>query len=324
MPTESTGNAVSAVSDARDARSSAIFGIALSGGGARGIAHIGALRAMEAIRIPVDRLAGTSMGAIIAGMYAAGYTAAELTDLARSLRLLDVVERDETGLALLGHGKMARRLRDALGGEPTFADLQIPLVLTAVDLYSGELVLINEGSVIDAMLASAAFPGVFPPVKWNGRHLIDGGVLNPVPLDVVREMGADRVIAVYVTGEMGPHSAQHVDFRGQGFESIIRLLLNRTRWNPLMNIADRSLNIMSAKLVEQLVRESPPDILIDVALQGVGLFDLDQVDLCLRLGEESTLLRTSELIALRDGSLPQPWRRRWRAWWRRLTTDRRA
>lgn len=298
------------------------IGLALSGGGAKGIAHVGVLKVLEEARIPVHMLAGSSMGGIVAAVYAAGRSAAELERLVSSLRLLDIVQRDRTGLGLLGQDKIASRLREALGGDPTFDQLKRELALVAVDLETGEEVVIREGSVVEGVLATAALPGVFPPLRWRGRLLIDGAVLNPVPFDIVRHLGADRVIAVHTVHDLSevldmlspPPSPRG----GPRMEAAIRLLLYRSRWTPLMSVSERSLSIMARKLVEQRLQEAPPDVFIEVPLRGVGLFDLDQADVCLRAGEAAARQHLSELVELRDAPLPNRWARWWRSAMRRL------
>lgn len=180
-----------------------IVGLALGGGGARGLAHIGVLKALEAEGIPVDRLAGTSMGGLIAAFYAAGRSPAEiesealhLTKLAHALALVDL------GLprrAFFSGDKLYAYLQEKLGPRLTFAQLRRPLALTAVDLISGKEVVLREGLVAEAARATAALPGLLEPVERDGQCLVDGGVLNNVPADVARALGAQVVIAVNVS-----------------------------------------------------------------------------------------------------------------------------
>ena len=290
------------------------IGLALSGGGAKGIAHIGVLKVLEEAQIPVRMLAGTSMGGVVAAVYAAGRSAVEIEQFARSLRLLDIAQRDRTGLGLLGQDKMAGLLREALGGDLTFEQLKLDLALVAVDLEAGEEVIIREGSVVEGVLATTALPVIFPPLRWRGRLLIDGGVLNPVPFDVARRMGADRVVAVHTRYDLSNALETEPPPRGRGAEAVIRLLLYRSHWTPLLHVSERSMGIMSRKLVEQRLQETPPDLMIDVPLKEVGLFDLDQVDVCLKAGEEATRQCLPELIRLRDTPLPS----RLSRWWQSL------
>ncbi|MEE9618245.1 MAG: patatin-like phospholipase family protein [Anaerolineae bacterium] len=294
------------------------IGLALSGGGAKGIAHIGVLKVLEEARIPVHMVAGTSMGGVVAAVYAAGRSAAEIEQLLCSLRLIDIAQRDRTGLGLLSQGKIASRLREVLGGDLTFDQLKLPLALVAVDLETGEEVVIRDGSVVEGVLATTALPIIFPPLRWNGRWLVDGGMLNPLPFDVVRRMGADRVIAVHTLHALSDILETEPPPGGHGAEAIIRLLLYRSRWTPLLNVSERSMSIMSRKLIEQRMRESPPDLMLEVPLKGVGLFDLDQMDVCLRAGEEIARQHLSELIGLRDIPLPSRWARWWWALRQRL------
>ena len=284
------------------------IGLALSGGGARGLAHIGVLKVLEEAEVPIRYLAGTSMGGIVASLYAAGHRADEIARFARSLRLLDIVHRDRTGLGLLGQDKIAALLRDFLGGDLTFDHLPIPLALTAVDLRTGEEVIIREGSVIEGVLATAALPPLFPPRRLNGRLLVDGGLLNPLPFDVVREMGAERVIAVH-TYHVLPDTLAAGESVGR--LGAMRMLLNRGRWAALLNISERSMAIIGLRLVDAKAQQSPPDVLISVPLQGVGVLDLDRVEHCLRAGEEAARQHRDELLALLEEPPPAPPSRLW-------------
>lgn len=289
------------------------IGLALSGGGARGLAHIGVLKVLEEARIPVHMLAGTSMGGVVAAVYAAGRSAAEIEQLARSLRLLDILQRDRSGLGLIGQDKIASLLREALGGNLTFDQLKLPLALTAVDIETGEEVIIREGAVVEGVLATTAVPVVFPPVEWRDRLLVDGGVLNQVPFDIVRQMGADRVIAVHIVHDLSGRSGTETSPSGHGAEAIVRLLLRRTRWAPIIGMAERSSSIMIREMVKYRLEQAPPDLMIEIPLKGVGLFDMEQVDICLRAGEEASRQRLAELVELRDKPPPSRLTRWWRA-----------
>ncbi len=178
------------------------IGLALSGGGARGLAHIGVLKVLEKAGIPVSYLAGTSMGGLVAAAYAAGFSPAEMED--RALRfahlkeLMKLVDLTPQRRGLLEGKKVRNYIRDWLGERLTFADLRIPTTLTAVDLLTGREILLSSGPILTAVYATIAMPGVFKPVFEDGRVLADGGVLDNLPLLPVKEMGADCVIAVDV------------------------------------------------------------------------------------------------------------------------------
>ncbi|MEA3341765.1 MAG: patatin-like phospholipase family protein, partial [Chloroflexota bacterium] len=184
----------------------------------------------------------------------------------------------------------------------------------AVDLETGEEVVIREGSVVEGLLATSAVPVVFSPVRWQGRLLVDGGVLNNAPFDIARQMGADRVIAVHTIHDLSGEIGVEPPPVGSGAEAIVRMVLRRAPWAPIIEVAERSSGITSRKLVEQRMRETPPDLMIEVMLKGVGLFDLDQVDTGVEAGEEAARQCLPELLDLCDTSLPK----RMTHWWRKL------
>lgn len=175
-------------------------GVALGGGGARGFAEVGVLRVLEQERIPVDAVAGTSVGSLIGALYADSGNTLDLEFAAVAVREEDLF--DYRVLSLLEGGlvrghKLEAFLESHLRHK-TIEALPVPFAAVAVDLRTGEQVAFRRGSVSRAVHASSAIPGVFVPVEVGGRTFVDGGVLNPVPADVVRAMGADVVIAVAV------------------------------------------------------------------------------------------------------------------------------
>lgn len=179
------------------------LGLALGGGGARGLAHIGVLKVLEKAQIPISYLAGTSMGGLIAAGYAAGLSAAQLekealrmTQFGELIQLLDLSLAED---GLLDGDSVQGYLQELLGEQLTFSDLRIPLALSAVDLNRGEAIALQEGSVVQAVRATISLPGVFAPAEIGERRLVDGGVLDNVPADLVRQLGADVVVAVNVS-----------------------------------------------------------------------------------------------------------------------------
>jgi NTE family protein len=179
------------------------IGLALSGGAARGIAHIGVLKALEEESIPIDMIAGTSAGAAVGACYAKDRDVTVIEEMALGMDWRKLGRFADLNLILLGkgflHGQRVKSLLTAcIGGDIKFEDLEIPLAVVAADVQSMEEVVIDKGSVIEAVRASISLPVVFTPVKWGSRFLIDGGVVDPLPVDVVRSMGAEIVIAVNV------------------------------------------------------------------------------------------------------------------------------
>ena len=177
-----------------------VVGLALSSGGAKGIAHVGVLKALIGADVPIDMLAGSSAGSLFGAMYCAGKSIDEIVAFSKELRkiiqlrggLWDFVFPPVIYGLIYGR-KTARFIDKALGGK-TFDDLRIPLYVVAADITVGEQVVFNWGAGGEAVRASIGIPGVFAPWPWNGRYLVDGGVVNPVPISVLQERGADRII----------------------------------------------------------------------------------------------------------------------------------
>jgi NTE family protein len=177
-------------------------GWALSGGGIRGLAHIGVLKVLEREQCPIHVLAGTSMGGFIGALYATGRSAAELEAEALRLssprQLLPLLELTLPRRGLFHVGSLTNYINRWLGGW-TFDQLRFPLALVAVDLHAGEKVVLQEGSLSDAVQATTAVPGLLGPLRRGEQLLVDGGVVDNLPADVARELGADVVVAVDVS-----------------------------------------------------------------------------------------------------------------------------
>ncbi len=241
------------------------IGLALGGGGARGAAEVGVLKVLEEKGIRPDYIAGTSIGAIVGGLYACGYSAQELDSLFRCQEWLSLIgdrnkdlrksildqrdgvtylfgfpisgsikktETEEFGLGLLG-GTNITLLLDSLtkqyDGIASFDDLPIPFRCVAVDLKKHEEVIMDSCELELAMRASIGIPGAFKPVKWKGKLLVDGGMLNNLPVDVVREMGADIVIAIDL--EQIQHEERDFSLKETfGIGGILDWLVSRPDW----------------------------------------------------------------------------------------------
>ena len=242
-------------------RSSRKVGLALSGGGARGLAHIGVLEILEREGVPIDYLAGTSMGGVIAAGYAAGlspdFLEQEALRMASLRRLLALADPSRPWRGFFEGRKVRAYLIGHLG-DRTFDDLRLPLALVAVDLNDGREVILRDGQVVDAVRATISLPGVFTPVERDGQLLVDGGLLNSLPADVVRGMGADAVVAVDVLS-------------GSWAELDLIQALRRRRYIPsgLVDTADvlgRSLEVMWAEIHRRRLAEARPRIILRPAL----------------------------------------------------------
>ncbi|HAZ23195.1 MAG TPA: esterase [Firmicutes bacterium] len=178
------------------------LGLALGGGAARGMAHLGVLRVLEREGINVDYLAGTSMGAVVAAVYAVGTDPNYIARLAEKLRWETLVDIRFNKMGLISGDKIERVIQ-VLTKNRNFEELQMPLAIIAADLGSGEPVIFRSGPIYSAVRASIAIPGVFEPIKCGDRMLVDGGIINNVPVKPVRDLGADVVIAVDVSHDQG-------------------------------------------------------------------------------------------------------------------------
>ena len=299
---------------AQDAQPSRrVVGIALSGGGALGLAHIGVLRYLEEHRIPIDRIAGTSMGGLIGGLYATGHNTVDLEKIVRDADWDDllrttpkfedrpVVEKQDwnriTGQYSLQLGKgfalpaginRGQALALLLSGETAaysdvrnFNDLPIPFRCVATDLVSGEAFVLRDGDLPKALRATMALPGIFTPVDWGDRVLSDGGLVNNLPTDVVKQMGADVVIAV--TLRVTPSGAQ--DLR------------------TILNILRQSINI--AVVQNELRSVQLADIDIAVQLGNRGSLDFSDTKSIIELGYVAAAQNQAALDKL--SLSPQQW-----------------
>jgi NTE family protein len=194
------------------------IGVALGGGFARGMAHIGVLKVLEEERIPVRIVAGTSVGALIGAVYCSGLSIEELEKVAHSVRFTTFARWTVSRYGFASNDRMVTFLARTLKVK-TFEELRIPLGVTATDFNSGEGVVFHSGSIIDPVRASCAYPGMFLPVNIRGRWLVDGMLSHPVPTSPLREMGAERVLAVHLKGQWSKDGApRHLfDVIGQSF-----------------------------------------------------------------------------------------------------------
>ena len=211
------------------------IGLALGGGFARGLAHIGVLKVLEEEGIPVDFIAGTSVGSVIGAAYASGMSAKELEEIAGLVRFKHFSRWTFSRFGLFSNDKMSAFLGKMLRCK-TFEELRIPLAVTATDIMTGAPAVFTSGNLVDPVRASCAYPGMFLPVNINGQLLVDGLLAHAVPAAPLRDMGAERVLAVYLSAnwvrERGP---RHVfDLIGQCF-SIAQQRMCST-WKPLCDL----------------------------------------------------------------------------------------
>jgi NTE family protein len=234
------------------------LGLVLGGGGARGLAHIGVMRVFQREQIPIDLIAGTSMGGLVGALYAAGVPittvqeeVGRLSKLTEQIKLVDV-NISSAGLSVGGR-RIYNFMADLLGEDLTFADLRLPLSMVSVDIRTGREVTLQGGLVIDAVRATISVPGIFQPVDLGDYRLVDGGVLDNVPVDVARMMGATRTIAVDVL----PSFSRNMPGMAP-VEPGLQLPFAPLSLNEIYNV----IMIMIAALTDSRLREYPPDLLI--------------------------------------------------------------
>ena len=205
------------------------IGLALGGGFARGIAHVGVLKVLEEENIPIRYIAGTSVGALIGAAYCSGISAAELEAVAARVRFKHIARWTVSRYGFASNQRMIGFLNHLLKVK-TFEELRIPLAVTATDFSTGEGVVFHSGPLVDPVRASCAYPGMFLPVKVRGRLLIDGMLSHTVPTRPLRQMGADRVLAVHLKGKWtdGEGPRHLFDVIGQCF--AIAQEMNSNQW----------------------------------------------------------------------------------------------
>ncbi len=211
------------------------LGLALGGGFARGIAHVGVLKVLEEENIPIRYIAGTSVGALIGAAYCSGLSPTELEHVATHVRFKHFARWTLSRYGFASNQRMIGFLNHLLKVK-TFEELRIPLAVTATDFSTGEGVVFHSGPLVDPVRASCAYPGMFLPVKIRGRLLVDGMLSYAVPATPVRQMGADRVLAVHLKGKWtnGDGPRHLFDVIGQCF--AIAQEMNSSQWRQAADL----------------------------------------------------------------------------------------
>ena len=252
------------------------IGLALSGGGARGFAHVGVVKVLAENNIPIDLIAGTSIGSVVGGALASGMTADEIEAMAHGIRWRDITRPSFSPIALMSNVPFGKFLQRKFPVS-RFEDLKIPFAAVTVDLRKPECVVFKEsGDMIAAIRASSAVPAVFTPVRdESGRILVDGGVMAPLPIDAVKEMGADIILAVDLLSSGATFNRAPSTALGMLFSSAMILL--REVSNNQNNKAD---------------------VMIIPEIPHIRPDRLSQREDCQRLGEEATRSKIDEIKQL--------------------------
>jgi NTE family protein len=304
------------------------LGLALGGGAARGWAHIGVLRALEEVAIYPDIIAGTSIGAVVGGCYAAGKLG-DITDFAleltpaRVLALLDV----HVGSGLISGDRLGRRLAESLDGR-AIEKLPMRFAAIATEFGTGHEIWLTRGSLSEALRASYALPGIFDPRRVGGRWLMDGALVNPVPVTAARALGAEVVLAVNLSGvgygrgtviqDFGAESAPLPVDRSPAKAEVdllspvrlaasrMRGLFRRKRGTPgFAQVMIDAFNITQDRITRARLAGDPPDIIASPQLANIGLFDFHRATEAIAAGRDSVarmLPQIQEVLELAERS----------------------
>ncbi len=309
------------------------IGLALGGGSARGLAHVGVILALEAYHIPIDIIAGTSIGSVIGGLYASGATIRQLEEVALSIKkskTLFMIDPVFPHSGLISGDRIEKMLNQFALKDKTFDDLSIPFAAVATEIENGAEVIINQGKLIDAVRASISIPGIFTPVKYQDYYLVDGGLVNPVPVDVVRMMGADIIIAVSLA-KISPYTTLLMIDKETGnlkeVENLEDLRINKgenpkfkdtEEMTPLVDeekgflkerieqikskfegpnifeIISQSNDIMESKITDQSL-EGADVLIVPFGIKEINLFDFDEAEILIKGGIMATLINIPEI-----------------------------
>ena len=253
------------------------IGLALGGGGARGIAHLGVWQRLQELGIPIHCVAGTSIGAIAGAIIAAGRVDEALAwcEMSSWKKLPGLIFDRPTTKALLLGRRVEEKLRQIIAAE-RFADLSMPYAAVATDLNTGEAVVMQEGDLISAVRASMSIPGVFSPIEREGRVLVDGGLVNPLPVSACRALGAEVVIAVDVNPLGDPATAKP-------FKKL-----------HIMDVLLKSFGIFNYELTRRELAVNKPDVLIRPEVGQVVALDFRRVGPLVEIGRQAVDERVVE------------------------------
>jgi NTE family protein len=264
--------------------------VALGGGGSRGNAHIGVLRRLEKEGYRIRAIAGTSAGGVIAAFYAAGYTPDEIEKIFTGMDQNRLFGRSSTdGPAILGLAGVSKLLEQYLG-DRSFAELKIPCAVSAVDIQSAQEVIIDEGRVVDAVLATIALPAILPPQVLGDYRLVDGARMDPVPVSLARAMKPRLpVVAVVLTPPLGQQNGMAPVRLPFKLPSTITNGLKRLRLTQAFSVFLHSTDGTDRMLTELRLRLDDPEVIIRPEVSHIQLLEKVDVRHVVRLGEKATL-----------------------------------
>lgn len=273
--------------------------LALGGGGSKGNSHLGVIRRLQKEGFEIEAVAGTSFGGIVAAFFALGYDPDEIEDLFASIdqrRLYGHGPND--GPSLLGLAGAARWLREQIG-DRTFADTRIPCILTASDLRFGREVRLSEGSLVDAILATVAIPGIFPARHIGELELVDGGALDPVPVAAARSLAPHLpVVAVVLSMPIGVPAQTWTLPMPEYVPTALLERLSRLSYTQALDVFLRSLDMVNRAVTEYRLQVDKPDVIIRPPVTHIDVLERVDVRQVSRMGEEAVEAVLPELKKL--------------------------
>jgi NTE family protein len=281
------------------------IGLALGGGSARGWAHIGVMHALDELGIKPDIVAGTSIGAVVGGAYVAGKMD-KIEAFARALsprRILGLLDPIWGGPGLISGHKLQKLLEQELG-DLSNDDLPVRMIAVATELATGHEIWLRRGPLAEAMRASYALPGIFKPVQVNQRWLVDGALVNPVPVSVCRAYGARVVIAINLGADYAARGTALPDLEEFDIhpEETLSSLKKPSRlasriWSPhgIPAVMMQAYNIIQDRMTRSRLAGDPPDIMISPLMKDISLFDFHKADQAIQAGYEATLRSVESL-----------------------------
>ncbi len=299
--------------------------LVLGTGGARGLAHIGVIKALEENNIPIDIITGTSIGALVGGVYAAGVKVSRMENIVSEVNKLMVAKILMPKLfapGFIDNKRIIDFIKD-LVGDVKIENLKIPFAAVATDLITGEEFIFNKGLLSEALMASIAIPTLFQPVLINGRYLIDGGLSNPLPISVVLEMKANNVIAVNVSPNPKRITRKIKSKKNEDTNTLIKRLpamftnflsdekqlfqnnitSKNTKQTPegqmysltMMNVFLQSISISTNNLMLQHIRYAKPDVLISPKIENYDMLEFFKGQEIIKSGYDEALKSLLEL-----------------------------
>lgn len=250
------------------------IGLVLGGGGCRGIGHIGALKAFEELGITFDYVAGTSAGSVVGSLYAFGKTASEIEEIAKTMKKNDITKGSIPFIKPARPDRIESILNDVFGDITVFSEMKIPFTAVCTDLKTGKEIDFDYGNVAKVVSASCAVPGVFTPVVYEDMHLVDGGLRNNVPVDVVKKMGANVVFAIDVN-----------HLRGTGTQSL-----------STVSVLSSTIGIMMQSKVDKTLEMA--DLIFEPALETFSPLKFENVDEMIKIGYDTVMANKSKIIKM--------------------------